>query len=357
MEISKTDKELRLFFNNSIFGAFFMMLDKPITWNDQANKEELIEYILHHLRITRVNQAFLDQYSSEEKEMIGKTPFDFFEHDLDQEKTLLTNIFNHGKFRGVSYEQKKDGTRVVFEGDYVVLYEDDDPQKRVIGVFGVQQEITKRIEQQEKLQKALEEKDMLLSEIHHRIKNNLSIISGLLNIQVLETDNEIVKEKLTDSMFRIQTVAKIHDIIYHEKHFSEIDFSITLEKLIHSIREVFLDGKSIDVQLDLDAVYLDMKHAIPFALIVNELVTNIFKHAFKGKESGKINVHIYQKEAHIHFKIEDDGVGIPKDFNLKKSNSLGIQMILMLSQQINGEPVFDNNKPGTRFLLKFPAIF
>ena len=355
MEISKTDKELRLFFNNSIFGAFFMMLDEPVTWNDQANKEELIEYILHHLRITRVNQAFLDQYSSEEKEMIGKTPFDFFQHDLDQEKGLLTNIFDYGTYRDISYEQKNDGTPVVFEGDYVVLYEDDDPRKRVTGVFGVQQEITKRIEHQENLQKALEEKELLLSEIHHRIKNNLSIISWLLNIQALESDNDVVKEKLTDSMFRIQTVAKIHDIIYHEKHFSEIDFSITLEKLIQSIKEVLLDGKSIDIHFDLNEVYLDMKHAIPFALIVNELVTNIFKHAFRGKENGKIIVHIYQKDEYIHFKIEDDGIGIPKDFNLKKSNSLGIQMIIMLSQQIKGEPVFDNNKPGTRFMLKFPV--
>lgn len=355
MEMTETEQELRLFFNNSIFGAFFMMLDEPVSWNGQADKSKLIDYILHHMRITRVNQAFLDQYEYEEKDIMGKTPFDFFEHDLDQERSLLTNIFNNGKYKDISYERKSDGSKVIFEGDYVVLYEDNNPDKKVTGVFGVQQEITARVEQQEKLQKALDEKELLLSEIHHRVKNNLSIISGLLQIQVIETEDDIVKEKLTDSMFRIQTVAKIHDIIYHKKNFSELDFSITIDNLVNSISEVLLQGKNIDIHLDLATIFLDVKRAVPFALIVNELVTNICKHAFKGKESGEISIHTSQENSHIFFKIEDNGVGLPEDIDVRESNSLGIQMIRMLSQQIKGDPTFEDNNPGTRFTLQFPV--
>jgi len=352
--MNKTDQELQLFFNNSIFGAFFMTLDEPVSWNDQTNKSKLIDYILHHMRITRVNQAFLDQYNAEEKDMMGKTPFGFFEHDLDQGRELLTNIFNHGKFRDVSHERKADGSKIVIEGDYDVLYEDNNPEKEVIGVFGAQQEITERIEKQEKLQKALEEKDLLLSEIHHRIKNNLSIISGLLQIQVIEAENDIVKEKLSDSMFRIQTVAKIHDIIYHEKNFSELDFSLTIKNLVNSISEVLIDGKNINIHLDLDSTFLNVKQAIPFALIVNELVTNIFKHAFKGKEEGEIQISLRRHNSHIHFRTEDDGVGLPENFDLDESKSLGLHMIRMLSRQIKGELLFEDNRPGTSFTLEFP---
>jgi PAS domain S-box-containing protein len=354
--ISKSEQELSLFFNNSIFGAFFMMLDNPIEWNDQADKNKLIDYVIHHLRVTRVNQAFLEQYKAKENEMLGLTPFDFFEHDLDQEKLLLKNIFDHGKYRDISYEKKSDGTDVVFEGDYVVLYEENGPMNRITGVFGVQQDITKRVEHQKELETALKEKEILLAEIHHRIKNNLAIVSGLMQIQAFEAEEEVVKQKLTDSMFRVQTMATIHDIIYKNKDFSKLDFSIMLEKLIHTIKDVLLDGKEIEIHIKKETIFLNIKQAVPLALIVNELVTNIFKHAFRGKKEGCICVSIEQDDRQIHFTIEDNGVGFPKEMAFEKSDTLGLQMVKMLSQQLKGESSFINKSNGTKFNLKFTAV-
>lgn len=134
-------RELALFFNNSIFGAFFMAVDPPVAWNEEVDKEAAIAYLLDHLRLTRVNQAMLDQYGARREDFIGRTPRDFFEHDLEQEKRLLRDIFLKGKHRAVSFERNQQGEEVIFEGDYVVLRHDNGD---IVGLFGLQQDITAR---------------------------------------------------------------------------------------------------------------------------------------------------------------------------------------------------------------------
>lgn len=135
------ERELALFFNNSIFGAFFMALDTPVPWNEGVDKEAAIVHMLDHLRLTRVNQAMLDQYGARREDFIGRSPRDFFEHDLEQEIRLLRDIFLKGKHRAVSFERNQKGEEVIFEGDYVVLRNDNGD---IIGLFGLQQNITAR---------------------------------------------------------------------------------------------------------------------------------------------------------------------------------------------------------------------
>jgi PAS domain S-box-containing protein len=348
----KTKSELSLFFENSIFGAFFMMLDEPVKWIQGGDNREAMQYILHNMRITRVNRTFLEQYDTTEEEMMGKTPYDFFEHDIEQEIELLTNIFNKGKHLDISYEKKADGTDVVFEGDYVVLY--DDITGYVSGVFGVQKDITGRVEQERKLKRSLQEKEILLSEIHHRVKNNLAVISALMQLQAYSANDEELAGRLNDSMMRIKTMATIHELLYQQESFSELQFSDILKRLASMLLDNFNMNKNITCKIDCDGVQLNINQAIPCALIVNEVLTNAFKHAFTEKNMGTIWLSVTEDFDLVTLSIRDNGRGFDyADYMVGKIETLGLQIVRILSNQLNGEYSFSSTDEGTGFTLKF----
>jgi PAS domain S-box-containing protein len=193
-KLLEEQRTLKLFFNNSIFGAFFMMFDKPVFWQSSQNKDQIIEYALHHLRITKVNKAFLQQYDANEKDLIGATPFDFFEHDLDQERKLLFDIFENEQFVATSFEQTSKGENVVFEGNYEVL---KNHLGAITGVFGIQKDVTERFNYMNKLKKQNE----TLSEVawmqSHLYRNPIANILGALELTKLGNPNETeIKEIL-----------------------------------------------------------------------------------------------------------------------------------------------------------------
>ncbi len=348
----KTNSDLSLFFENSIFGAFFMMLDKPVNWKKEGDNREAMQYILHNMRITRVNRTFLEQYSASIDDMIGKTPYDFFKHDIDQEIELLTNIFNNGKHVDISYEKKTDGTDVIFEGDYVVLYDDIDGY--VSGVFGVQKDITSRVEHENKLKKSLLEKEILLSEIHHRVKNNLAVISALIQLQAHTANNSDLTALLEESMLRIKTMASIHELLYQQKSFSQLSFPDILKKLASMIHENFSSNKAIRFKFECNPVQLNVNQAIPAALIVNEVFTNCFKHAFNDKSEGTISVILNEYSGQISLSIKDDGRGFNySDYVDSNSETLGLQIVSILTSQLDGHSSFSSSDNGTLFTLQF----
>lgn len=148
-ELKKSAYELSMFFNNSIFGAFYMVLDEPYMWNENTDTLKAVDFMLHNLRLSRVNQAMLDQYGAKMEDFLGRTPHDFFIHDLNQERRLLRDIFEKGKHRAVSFERDQNGREVIFEGDYVVQH---DESGAIIGLFGLQQDISKRYRYIEKIE-------------------------------------------------------------------------------------------------------------------------------------------------------------------------------------------------------------
>ncbi|MEQ9049742.1 MAG: PAS domain-containing protein [Marinoscillum sp.] len=147
----ESKKEMDLFFNNSLSGFFFMMLDEPIEWNEATDKDAALDYVFNHQRITKVNQAMLDQYGAREEEYIGLTPKDFFEHDMEYGKTIWRDFFDQGKLKIDTDERRFDGTSFWVEGDYTVLYDEKD---RIIGHFGVQHDVTERREASNRVQKS-----------------------------------------------------------------------------------------------------------------------------------------------------------------------------------------------------------
>ncbi|WP_421889149.1 PAS domain S-box protein [Marinoscillum sp.] len=149
--LMQSKKEMDLFFNNSLSGFFFMMMDEPIEWNDSTDKEAMLEYVFDHQRVTRINQAMLDQYGAREEDFIGLTPRDIFEHDVENSKKIWGDFFDKGKLKVDTDERRFDGTSFWVEGDYTVLYDEKD---RIIGHFGVQHDVTERREASNRVQKS-----------------------------------------------------------------------------------------------------------------------------------------------------------------------------------------------------------
>jgi len=211
----------------------------------------------------------------------------------------------------------------------------------------------KKIE--EKLSASLNEKEFLIKEIHHRVKNNLQIISSLLNLQADGILDKETKEKYTESISRIKSMAIIHELLYQSKDLSNIKIKDYLEELVSYITNTYNLGKEIKVNLTVDVKhkFIDLDKAIPCGIIINELLSNAFKHAFeKNKKDGLINIVFHENNKNYTLTVSDNGIGLPESVNVKTSATLGLQLINSLVEQLDGQLNINTDK-GTSFVISF----
>jgi PAS domain S-box-containing protein len=217
-------------------------------------------------------------------------------------------------------------------------------------------DITDRLAAQAAMEASLKEKTLLLNEVHHRVKNNLQIVASLLEIQSRNV-GEAAREVLRDSKSRVRVIALTHQLLYEGVNFAELELGPYLRNLAQLLKQTYLgDASTIDVRVSVpeQGMKIDIQRAIPCGLIVNELVTNAFKHAFAGRLSGSIQIMAGQQDdAHGFLQVADDGVGLPAGFDLASTNTLGFQLIHMLSQQIEGQYELTAGS-GTSLRLTFP---
>ncbi|NBQ70439.1 MAG: PAS domain S-box protein, partial [Nitrosomonadaceae bacterium] len=217
-------------------------------------------------------------------------------------------------------------------------------------------DITERKSQEEQLKAALKEKDLLLSEIHHRVKNNLQIIDSLLGMQSDMLNNSAAISVLKESQNRVKSMALIHQVLYQSLDFSRTDFSSFIQSLIDNLSVSYaLDTSRIVINIDTDQeVLLPIDVSIPLGLILNELCTNAMKYAFTENRCGHIDICLKrQNPGQLLVCISDDGVGIPDDFDIENTQSLGLQLVQLLSEQISAELTIHRKNP-TRFSLIVP---
>ena len=228
-----------------------------------------------------------------------------------------------------------------------------DTQGNPVRMTGVQQDITERKKVEEKLQTSLREKEVLLREIHHRVKNNLHIISSLLDLQSDTLKDEQLIEIFADSQNRIRSMALIHEQLYQSPDLGQVEFGEYIHRLINNLLFSFGEHLSqVQPMIEVDSVYLNIETAIPCGLLINEIVTNAFKHAFPQHQSGKIHVQFHQYNQQLELIISDNGVGIPTQIEWQSSSSLGLRLIKILSQQLKAETHTDFSQ-GTCFKFIF----
>lgn len=220
-------------------------------------------------------------------------------------------------------------------------------------VSGMAHDITEKKIAETELKSSLKEKEVLLKEVHHRVKNNLQVISSILNLQSSYVQDEKTLTILKESQNRIKSMAFIHESLYQTNDFSQINFSeyvVNLSKnLVHSY---LVNQELIELKLDINNVSLNLDLSIPCGLIINELVSNALKYAFGEGKKGYILIQLFVKDEFVYLSISDNGKGFPKEIDYRNTDSLGLQLVTTLAEQINAEITLNNTK-GTTFNIKF----
>jgi len=229
-----------------------------------------------------------------------------------------------------------------------------DSSGRIIGASTIARDITERKKTEKQLQKSLEEKDMLMKEIHHRVKNNLMVLSSLLNLQSKFIKDEVALDVFRESQNRAKTMAIIHEKLYRSSDLKRIDFGEYIRDLSNLLfRTYTTDSSRNRLNLNVEDVMLDVDISIPLGLILNELLSNSLKYAFPDDRKGEITVEFYhKKDDRLSLIVKDNGVGFPENIDFKKTESLGLQLVNMLTEQVNGE-VQLKRKDGTKFKINF----
>ena len=213
-------------------------------------------------------------------------------------------------------------------------------------------DITVRKQAEEHIKASLKEKEVLLKEIHHRVKNNLQIISSLLNLQAGYIQDEHAGEMFKESRNRVKSMALIHEKLYQSKDLARIDFAEYVRSLTtHLFRSYGVNSHAVGLKINVDKILLDIDLAIPCGLIVNELVSNSLKYAFPSGIRGEICIDLNREnEGRLALVVSDNGAGLPPGFDLQKTESLGLQLVSTLTDQLEGKILLERNG-GTRFKI------
>jgi PAS domain S-box-containing protein len=218
------------------------------------------------------------------------------------------------------------------------------------------QDITERNNTENQLKTSLNDKDMLLREIHHRVKNNLQIISSLLNLQSRYITDEDALDVFSESQNRVRSMAIIHEKLYNSESMSEIDFGEYISDLTESLFYNYrVNPSKVKLNENMEEIFFDVDTAIPCGLIVNELITNCLKHAFPGDTKGEICIELFRKDDKYVLNVKDDGVGFPENIDFKNTESLGLQLVINLVSQIEGTVELDGTN-GSSFNIIFNEL-
>ncbi len=244
-------------------------------------------------------------------------------------------------------QRKKDGTIFPVEvSGHGFVYEDEE----YICAFG--RDVTKRVKNRtnlnnmnDELQKSLQEKELLIKEIHHRVKNNMEIISSLLSMQARRADSKKLKYALMESTSRIQTMALVHELLYLGTSLAEIDFQEYISRLLNDIKELYVNQNTkLNIDLNVDKLRLSTDRCIQLGMVLHEICVNSMKYAFHENRDNLLCVHIKLKDNFVTIKIRDNGEGIKDIKAFHKSDSIGMQLIhTIVENQLNGSIDFVNN--------------
>ncbi|MDH3881058.1 MAG: PAS domain S-box protein, partial [Desulfobacteraceae bacterium] len=295
-----------------------------------------------------VNVSFIKLYGYTKEEILCMKNTDF-SAEPDKTKKSVQNVEN---FIPLRYHKKKNGT--VFPVEITTnMFEHQGSNVLLAAV----RDITDRKIIEKQITESLREKEVLLGEIHHRVKNNFEIISSLLNISSMATQNQEIQNLLLSSRTRIHSMAMIHSQLYQSDRFDRIDMARHIGELTEHLLLLYGMQNKVDLVIEPSEVYLSLSQAIPCALILNELITNSLKHAFVDRKHGKIQISIHNSDNNtVLLRMRDDGRGIPDEVDVKPAGGLGLELVKHLSVgQLKGEMRFNNND-GTEICIEFKRL-
>ncbi len=297
-------------------------------------------------KIVSVNPAFAAYFNTTADTFEGKTILESFP-DINVE--LFNGIIEAAK---TGKPLKEEIFSKVINKNFEVFSFSTKPNQ--VGILFY--DIDDRIHAEQQLKTSLHEKEVMLKEIHHRVKNNLQVISSLLDLQSMSFSDPLIKLAFHDSQNRVRTMAIIHERIYNSPDLANVDLKVFVDELVPFLTTSYREKvKNIKIVKQLDSALLQLDSAIPFGLIINEVLTNVLKHAFPDSREGTVTITLINNGDTILLSIKDDGIGLPKNFNCDTATTLGYQLITALTSQIEGDlKVFGEN--GTEVTLTIQPL-
>jgi PAS domain S-box-containing protein len=388
---------------------FYSLTNTKITTIEEVNKKLqdtslVVEDLIKHSpdpmcmcdtdgTIINVKDSFLNTFDLKRETTIGKINIFIYNFNFDDNINNLFNNVTKGETVHIDSVKKNSDDKLnyfslklypTFSSDnkiskYILLAEDiterknaedalkkayDELEMRVkertieLSVLNeaLQNEIFEHKIDEEKIKASLKEKDVLLKEIHHRVKNNMQIISSMLGLQSNFTQEKAIINMLKDSQNRIKSMALIHEKLYQSNNMAAINFPEYVNSLISNLNNSYnSDIKNISIVPNVENVSFNIDLAIPLGLIINELISNSFKHAFSDRTNGEIILNLNKlNDNYYRLEIRDNGIGFPEEFNINNLKSLGLQLVTVLVEQINGKLIIEQGN-GSTFLIEFPV--
>ena len=317
------------------------------------SSDDIIFTLNNSLFHTGVYGKWMEPLGKKAEDYLGKTVIEIHGKKLGeyQEEQFRKALRGHD----VVYEwedERPDGV-VHFQTKVSPMRREDG---QIIGLVGIARDITDTRKLQLQLKRSLKEKNILIAEIHHRVKNNMAIISSLLNLQSGYAGGHETRDLLLETESRVRAMALVHELVYEGDNFTEMAMRDLLQRLVNLLSRSFEQpGRNITTSLESDDITLDMSSSIPLALLVNELITNAWKHGFPNGADGKIHVSFLRKNGKFVLSVSDTGGGLSDEQlrELERPSSFGYTIIHGLVQQINGTMQHENSNGGLKVSIRF----
>lgn len=286
-------------------------------------------------RIIEANERACAAYGYAREELLGKYTPDLRPPQVRPDfESTIREAERRGGLVFETLHQRRDGT--IFPVEVSLRVFEIEGEKHFQAII---RDITERKKAEEQAKAALNEKEVLLREIHHRVKNNMQIISSLLSLQAQSLPDPEIKSMFRESQDRIRTMALVHEKLYQTKDLSRIDFAEYIRSLAAYLFRTYLtEAGRVQLKTDMDKTFLDINTSIPCGLIVNELVSNALKHAFPDERKGEIAIELRESEGGtLRLTVRDNGIGFPEGADLRTTDTLGLQIVTLLVDQIDGK--------------------
>jgi PAS domain S-box-containing protein len=305
-------------------------------------------------RFLLVNERLCDMLGYNADELYKKTFYELGVQVEVEESLVDWDQLLSGKIKNFSREQtyvRKDGELLSANVTVSLVRDASDSPNYFVAVFD---DITDRKQHERELEESIKEKEVLLKEVHHRVKNNMQVISSILNLQSSYIDDETALSILRESQDRIKSMSFVHESLYQSKTLSEVNFSEYIKNIASNLFHSYGRPEGgIALQFELEELFLNLDTSIPCGLIINEVVSNSLKYAFEGKEKGIIKIEFSKlSDGKLKLIIGDDGIGLPSNFDIENAETLGLQLVTTLVTQVSGELEIKTNK-GTQFSIVF----
>jgi len=307
--------------------------------------------------ITLINRRGCEVLGYEKDELMGRSWFETFVPEHDRER--VRSVFNRLMKGDVELSEYAENHIVTKDGELRLIAWHNtllrDERGYITGTLSSGEDITERERAKERIVASLREKEVLLREIHHRVKNNMQVISSILGLQSAHTGNPELTEVFNEVQQRIKSMSIIHEMLYKTASLADIDMRAYINALCMFLFQSYrIDSNRVSLRIDIENISLEIGTAVPLGLIANELISNALKYAFPGGAKGSIMISMRRENGEYAFSVCDDGVGLPDGFDAETASTLGLRLVGILVKQLNGSMTVGGGA-GSSFNIVFEA--